>query len=113
MGGLTRFQTTRSKEDSSLSASLAHAERSNLRIVSCPVEAALPLRRRLLMVRRHPTLYRILGLAFLCITLVLMLLSAAPARSSATQAALFILSFFPLILSLSYFHLGNQEERGY
>ncbi len=64
-------------------------------------------------VRRHPTLYRTLGLVFFCITLVLMLLSAAPAWPSATQAALFILSFFPLILSLSYFHLSNQEERGY
>jgi hypothetical protein len=65
------------------------------------------------MVHRHPTLYRILGLVFLCSTLVLMFLSATPAWPSATRTALFLFSFFPLILSLSYFHLGNQEERGY
>ncbi len=65
------------------------------------------------MVHRHPTLYRILGLVFLCSTLVLMFLSAAPDWPAATRAALFLLSVFPLILSLSYFHLGNQEERGY
>ncbi len=61
----------------------------------------------------HQTLYQILGLAFLCSTLVLMFLSAAIAWPSATRAALFLLSFFPLILSLSYFYLGNQEEKGY
>lgn len=65
------------------------------------------------MVHRHPTLYRILGLIFLCITLVLMFLSAAPAWPSSAHVALFLLSIFPLMLSLSYFHLGNQEERGY
>jgi hypothetical protein len=59
------------------------------------------------MVHRHPTLYRILGLVFLCSTLVLMFLSTAPDWPSATRAALFMLSFFPLMLSLSYFHLGN------
>ncbi len=42
-----------------------------------------------------------------------MLLSAASAWPSATRAALFLLSFFLLILSLSYFYLGNQEEKGY
>ena len=83
------------------------------RIISCTAETARPLSRKLLMVHRHPTLYRILGLVFLCSTLVLMLLGAAPAWPSATRAALFLLSVFPLILSLSYFHLGNQEERGY
>ena len=65
------------------------------------------------MVHCHPTLYRILGLVFLCSTLVLISLSAAPAWPSATRAVLFILSAFPLMLSLSFFHLGNQEERGY
>jgi hypothetical protein len=69
--------------------------------------------RKLSMVHRHPILYRILCLIFLCSTLVLMVLSAAPAWPSATRAALLLLSVFPLILSLSYFHLGNQEERGY
>ncbi len=65
------------------------------------------------MVHRHPTLYRILGLVFLCSALVLMFLSASLVWPSATRAALFLLSVFPLMLSLSYFHLGNQEERGY
>jgi hypothetical protein len=65
------------------------------------------------MVHCHPTLYRILGLVFLCSTLVLLFLSAAPSWPSATRAALLLLNTFPLILSLSYFHLGNQEERGY
>ncbi len=69
--------------------------------------------RKLLMVHRHPTLYRILGLIFLCCTLVLMVLSATLSWPSATRAALLLLSVFPMILSLSYFHLGNQEERGY
>lgn len=101
MEGLIRFQTTRSRWDGGVSTASAHAE------------AAGPLRRKLLMVHRHPTLYRILGLVFLCSTLVLMVLSAAAAWPLATRAALFVLSVFPLILSLSYFHLGNQEERGY
>jgi len=65
------------------------------------------------MVHRHPTLYRILGLVFLGITMVLMIMSASPSWSSSTCAALFILSFFPLMLSFSYFHLGTQEERGF
>lgn len=65
------------------------------------------------MVHRHPTLYRILGLVFLCITLVLMFMSASPAWPSSARVALFMLSFFPLMLSLSYFHLGNQEESGF
>lgn len=65
------------------------------------------------MVHRHPTLYRILGLIFLFCTLVLMVLGAIPSWPLATRAALLLLSVFPLILSLSYFHLGNQEERGY
>lgn len=65
------------------------------------------------MVHRHPTLYRILGLVFLVCTLVLMFLSATPFWSSATRGTFLLLSVFPLILSLCYFHLGNQEERGY
>ncbi len=113
MEGLIRFQTTRSRWDGGVSTASAHAERISLRIISCTAEAAGPLRRKLLMVHRHPTLYRILGLVFLCSTLVLMVLSAAAAWPPATRAALFVLSVFPLILSLSYFHLGNQEERGY
>jgi len=83
------------------------------RIISCTASLARPLRRKLALVHRHPTLYRILGLVFLCSTLVLVFLCAAPAWPSATRAALFLLSVFPLILSLSYFRLGNQEERGY
>jgi hypothetical protein len=65
------------------------------------------------MVHRHPTLYRILGLVFLCSTLVILLLSTASAWPSAARTALFLFSFFPLVLSLTYFHLGQQEERGY
>jgi len=65
------------------------------------------------MVHRHPTLYRILALIFLCIMLVLIVMSASPAWPSSTRAALFMLSLFPLMLSLSYFHLSNQEERGF
>ncbi len=65
------------------------------------------------MVHCHPTLYRILGLVFLCIALVLMFMSASSAWPSSARVALFILNFFPLMLSLSYFHLSNQEERGY
>ena len=112
-GGLIRFQTTRSRWDGGVSTPSPHAEQSSIRIISCTAEAARSLRRKLLMVHCHPTLCRILGLVFLCCTLVLMVLSAAPAWPSETRAALFLLSLFPLILSLSYFHLGNQEERGY
>lgn len=65
------------------------------------------------MVRRHPILYRTLGIVFFCIMLVLLLLSAVSTWPSATRVALLLLSVFPLILLLSYFHLGNQEERGY
>ncbi len=106
-------------------------------IISYTAEAARPLRRkplivhrhttlyrickrrfkgnyyRCLIVHRHTTLYRILGLTFICSTLLLMTLSAVPAWPSAIRVALFLLSFFPLILSLSYFHLGNQEGSGY
>lgn len=65
------------------------------------------------MVHRHPALYRILGLVFLVCTLVLIFLGAIPSWPPATRGALLLLSVFPLILSLSYFHLATQEERGY
>jgi len=65
------------------------------------------------MVHRHPTLYRILGLVFLGITMVLVFMSVASAWPPSTRAALFLLSVFPLLLSFSYFHLGTQEERGF
>jgi hypothetical protein len=92
----------------------AHVQKTrSSRSVSYAAETARPLRRKHAMVHRHPTLYWILGLVFLCSTLVLLFLSAAPAWPSATRAALLLLSAFPLILSLSYFYLGNQEERGY
>jgi predicted membrane channel-forming protein YqfA (hemolysin III family) len=64
-------------------------------------------------VHRHPTLYRMLALIFLCIMLVLISMSASPAWPVSTRATLFMLSLFSLMLSLSYFHLGNQEDRGY
>ncbi|EFH86623.1 hypothetical protein [Ktedonobacter racemifer] len=65
------------------------------------------------MVHRHPMLYRILGLVFLGITLVLIFIGVALDWSSSTRTAVFILSFFPLLLALVYFHLGTQEERGF
>lgn len=65
------------------------------------------------MVHRHAILYRILGLVFLVCTLLLMFLSVTPSWPSATRGTLLLLSVFLLILSLCYFHLGNQEERGY
>lgn len=65
------------------------------------------------MVHRHPTLYRILGLVFLGIMMVLVFMSVASPWPSSIRAALFILSFFSLLLSLSYFHLSTQEERGF
>ncbi len=71
------------------------------------------LRKKLLMVHRHPTLYTILALGFLCITILLMFLGVDPVWPGSIRAGLFILSLFSLMLSLSYFHLGNQEESGY
>lgn len=65
------------------------------------------------MVHRHPTLYRILGLVFLCCALVLMFLFATSFWTAATRATLLLLGVFSLVLSLSYLHLGKQEERGY
>lgn len=65
------------------------------------------------MVHRHPTLYRLLGLVFLGITLILLFLGVALDWPASTRPALFILSLFPLLLALVYFHLGTQEERGF
>lgn len=65
------------------------------------------------MVHRHPRLYSILALIFLCMTIGLMLMAASSTWPLSTRAGLLILSFFPLILSLSYFLLRNYEERGY
>jgi hypothetical protein len=65
------------------------------------------------VVHRHPTLYRILGLVFFGITLVLIFLGVALDWPASTRPALFILSFFSLLLTLVYFHLGTQEERGF
>jgi hypothetical protein len=69
--------------------------------------------KRFLMVHRHPTFYRILGLVFLCSTMALIFLSTPPAWPSPIHAALFTHSVFFLVAALSYFHLGNQEERGF
>lgn len=65
------------------------------------------------MVHRHTVLYGTLGLAFLIITAVLLFTSVVPAWPASTSTALFILSLFSLLLSLSYFHLSTQEERGF
>jgi hypothetical protein len=64
-------------------------------------------------VHRHPTLYRILALVFLCITIMLIFMSVSPVWPGSTRAVFFMLSLFSLMLSLSYFHLGKQEKRGY
>jgi hypothetical protein len=65
------------------------------------------------MVHRHPTLYTILGLVFLGITMALVFLSGASAWPWLTRTTLFLLSPFSLLLTLSYFHLSMQEERGF
>lgn len=65
------------------------------------------------MVHRHPTLYRILGLIFLAIAIVLAFLGGVPPWSATARFALVIFSLFSLILTLSYFHLGMQEEQGF
>lgn len=65
------------------------------------------------MVHRHPMLYRIVGLVFLGIALVLIFMGVTVAWPSSTCTALLILSFFPLLLALVYFHLGAQEEQGF
>jgi hypothetical protein len=65
------------------------------------------------MVHPHPTLYRVLGLVFLAITLVLIFIGVALNWPLATRTALFIFSFFPLLLALVYVYLGIQEERGF
>lgn len=65
------------------------------------------------MVHRHPTLYRILGLVFLGITLLLICIDVALDWPASTRTAVFILSVFPFLLALVYFQLGTQEERGF
>lgn len=63
------------------------------------------------MVHRHPILYRLLGLIFLSITLVLVCLGIVAPWFSPARVALFTLSFFSLLLTLSYFELAIQEEQ--
>jgi heme/copper-type cytochrome/quinol oxidase subunit 4 len=65
------------------------------------------------MAHRHPTLYLLLSLLFLLLTLILIFLGMASSWSSLTRVTLFLLSPFSLILALSYFHLRSQEERGF
>lgn len=65
------------------------------------------------MVHRHAILYKALGLAFLVITGALIFTGIVPAWDASTSTMLFILSLFSLLLSLTYFHLGTQEERGF
>lgn len=64
---------------------------------------------------RHPILYRILGLVFLGITLILVFISiASPNWPSSTRTALFTLGFFPLLVACSYFCLGTKKyEQGF
>ena len=68
------------------------------------------------MVHRHSTLYRILGLIFLGVTLVLVFIGVTLNWPSSTRPPLFILSLFPLLLALVYFHLGtrgaSEDSRG-
>jgi hypothetical protein len=61
------------------------SRKSGCRDISCIAYALRLLRRKLPMVHRHPTLHRILGLVFLCITVVLMFMSASPAWPSARR----------------------------
>lgn len=65
------------------------------------------------MVHRHPTLYKMLGLLFLGLTIALAILGTLPAWSSMVSFTLFSFSLLSLILTLAYFHLGAQEERGF
>ncbi len=65
------------------------------------------------MVHHHTTVYKILFLAFLCITVILILMSAAPIWPSTSRVAIFIISLFFLLLALVYLTVSNQESRGY
>ncbi|GCE07939.1 hypothetical protein [Dictyobacter aurantiacus] len=60
------------------------------------------------MVHRHPTLYRTVGLVFFGITVALISIGVALDWPASTRTALFILSFFPLLLALMYVHLGTE-----
>lgn len=64
------------------------------------------------MVHRHLTLYRMLSLSFFGITLLLISLSLSTLCSPPIRFALFALSLFSFVLTLSYASLGTQEERG-
>jgi hypothetical protein len=55
-----------------LSTSRACEWTSDFGVISCTMDELHLLRKKLLMVHRHPTLYRILALGFLCITILLM-----------------------------------------
>lgn len=65
------------------------------------------------MIHRHSTLYRMLGLVFLVITVILIFIGVTLDWPASTRPALFILSCFSLLLALVYFSLGAQEERGF
>ncbi|GHO60382.1 hypothetical protein [Ktedonobacter robiniae] len=65
------------------------------------------------IVHRHPTLYKILGLIFLGITMVLISIDVVLDWPASTRAAVLILSLFPFLLALVYFLLATQEERGF
>ena len=64
------------------------------------------------MVRRHPTLYRMLSLTFFGIALVFLSLGLSTLSSPSTRFTLFALSLCSFVLTLSYAWLGTQEERG-
>lgn len=65
------------------------------------------------MVHRHPTLYKMLGLLFLGLAIILAVLGTLPAWSTTVSYTLFAFCLLSLILTLAYFHLGTQEERGF
>lgn len=65
------------------------------------------------MVHRHATLYKMLGLLFLGITIALLLLAFVPGWPVTASFALIAFSLLSFILTLIYFHLGAQEERGF
>jgi hypothetical protein len=65
------------------------------------------------MVHHHTAVYKILFLAFLCITVILILMGAAPIWPLPSRVAIFIISLFFLLLALVYLTVSNQESRGY
>jgi hypothetical protein len=64
------------------------------------------------VVRRHPMLYQMLSLSFFGITLLLISLGLSILWPPAIRFALFALSLFSFVLTLSYASLGAQEEHG-